>query len=160
MYLQESSDCERERGVMTDYDDALDVIDFSETVSLHARRKRRWRQRNPDRNRERDRIDQNNRRARLLGARGRITVAEWLMLVGKFGGRCLCCGEIRDLQIDHIRPLEHGGANSICNIQPLCEQCNKRKGRREIDYRGGVSDERATQAETPRGAQAQAQTGS
>ena len=32
------------------------------------------------------------------------------------------------LEVDHIRPLLHGGSNTIDNMRALCTPCNKRKG--------------------------------
>jgi 5-methylcytosine-specific restriction endonuclease McrA len=47
----------------------------------------------------------------------------------------LCCKQEKPLTIDHVVPLSLGGSNSIDNLQPLCHQCNSRKGTRIIDYR-------------------------
>jgi 5-methylcytosine-specific restriction endonuclease McrA len=47
-------------------------------------------------------------------------------------GRCAMCGRtpLEDgvkLQIDHRVPQEWGGDNSLENLQPLCEECNRGK---------------------------------
>jgi 5-methylcytosine-specific restriction endonuclease McrA len=113
-------------------------MDFSDEVSPAARWQRRWRQNNYEKYLLRNRIETARYRAKRLGASGDFTVAEWLMLVAKYGCRCLCCGQMgggNDLQIDHVVPLEMGGSNNIDNIQPLCEKCNKAKGKKVIDYR-------------------------
>ncbi len=37
------------------------------------------------------------------------------------GASCAVCGSKRDLAIDHIVQLSHGGTNAISNLQVLCE---------------------------------------
>lgn len=80
----------------------------------------------------------NNRRARLQQANGSFTSKEWKKLCKHYNYTCLCCRrqepEIK-LTVDHVVPLSKGGANSIENIQPLCQSCNSSKHRRIIDYR-------------------------
>lgn len=79
------------------------------------------------------------RRTREAQAEGKHTSAEWRELCARYDYTCLCCGRREpDIKLskDHIVPLVMGGRNSIDNLQPLCLQCNKSKGTREIDYRG------------------------
>jgi 5-methylcytosine-specific restriction endonuclease McrA len=76
-----------------------------------------------------------NRRARMLSNGGSHTVEEWEMLCESFGNVCLCCGEEKKLTKDHIKPIKLGGTNYIWNIQPLCMDCNLKKGVNEIDFR-------------------------
>ena len=39
-------------------------------------------------------------------------------------GRCVYCGEQKDLHLDHIIPLSKGGASIAENLQILCSKCN------------------------------------
>ncbi|HEX6947170.1 MAG TPA: HNH endonuclease [Acidimicrobiia bacterium] len=51
------------------------------------------------------------------------------------GFRCSHCGfvgDIRQLEVDHVRPLARGGTDSPDNLQTLCRRCNRRKGARFI----------------------------
>jgi hypothetical protein len=52
------------------------------------------------------------------------------------GGRCLKCGSVLDLHIDHILPVAKGGLTKLDNLQLLCAMHNLSKGAREsISYR-------------------------
>lgn len=97
---------------------------------------RRWRRNNPDKALQKD----HRRRARLHDAPGRFTLKEWEALKCAYGHICLACKQPEPaikLVPDHVIPIARGGANTIDNIQPLCDVCNKRKGARTIDYRDG-----------------------
>lgn len=80
----------------------------------------------------------NNRRARIEQVGGSFTSREWKQLCKHYNYTCLCCGRQEPnikLTVDHVIPLAMGGANSIDNIQPLCQSCNSSKYIKAIDYR-------------------------
>jgi HNH endonuclease len=60
---------------------------------------------------------------------GRAPVSTDLVraVVARDGQRCVECGAIEDLQIDHILPVALGGATSEGNLQVLCADCNRAK---------------------------------
>lgn len=92
----------------------------------------RNRHRNPDKERER------KRKRRTQQANTHFTQQEWRELKAKYGFICLRCGQSKALHADHVIPLSLGGSNSIDNIQPLCAECNLKKGVQVIDYRQHV----------------------
>jgi hypothetical protein len=75
------------------------------------------------------------RRQRELESGKGFTTAQFAALVRKYRGRCVRCGKVKRLGADHIVPLSKGGAHDISNIQPMCWDCNKDKGRTAQDYR-------------------------
>jgi len=66
---------------------------------------------------------------------GEYTSEEWDSMCLLVGGRCVACGQITKLEVDHVIPVSQGGRNDIDNIQPLCRSCNASKGPNEMDYR-------------------------
>jgi ATP adenylyltransferase len=54
--------------------------------------------------------------------------------------RCELCGisaEDKAIEVDHIEPSNHGGADDISNLQALCYSCNASKRDRDnTDFRG------------------------
>lgn len=108
------------------------AIDKANRNPKHIQRVVDWQRRN----RERTRIHKLNRRARELGAEGRVTLAEWRAILDRYGRRCLYPGCDRtDIQRDHVLPLVKGGTNTADNLQPLCSHHNASKGAKYIDYR-------------------------
>ena len=74
---------------------------------------------------------QATRRAREVGVGGSHTQEEWEALCAAHGGACAWCGcTYKPLTRDHIVPLSRGGSHDITNIQPLCRNCNCKKGAR------------------------------
>lgn len=50
------------------------------------------------------------------------------------GYRCELCGiaaDERAIEVDHILPRKHGGADDLTNLQALCFKCNANKGARD-----------------------------
>jgi hypothetical protein len=45
-------------------------------------------------------------------------------------GTCVDCGSRARLELDHIIPVVHGGANTVRNLEIRCEACNRSKGAR------------------------------
>lgn len=74
------------------------------------------------------------RRERMLMRRN---YAEWYAaLVQQFGECCANCGTADDsLVIDHILSIARGGLSELGNLQLLCAECNRLKGKLVIDCR-------------------------
>ncbi len=59
------------------------------------------------------------------------------ILFGKQEGLCNGCRsafEFRNFEIDHIVPKDAGGADDDHNLQLLCGWCNRKKGKRSMEY--------------------------
>lgn len=48
------------------------------------------------------------------------------------GYKCLACGAIDDLTLDHIQPQSRGGGHQETNLRTLCRSCNSRRGAGEL----------------------------
>lgn len=84
-----------------------------------------WRLQNPERKRGYLR----QRRARLRGDAGQITVAEWQAVLTAYRHRCAYCGARGPLEQDHVIPVARGGRHTIHNVVPACRSCNATKGK-------------------------------
>lgn len=103
-----------------------------------AERKRRERDRESFN--RRGRINTGRRRVRKAKLPGSHTHEEWTALCERFQWRCVCCGtnnSTATLARDHVIPITKPlSTDDICNIQPLCQSCNSKKGNRHtMDYR-------------------------
>lgn len=78
-----------------------------------------------------------NKRARKAGARGRLHFSAAQFIYQLSGRRCLRCGAVVPLSLDHVSPLALGGRGDMFNLQVLCCQCNQQKGLSLADYRRG-----------------------
>lgn len=65
----------------------------------------------------------------------RIFKTAYADLVANYGEMCLNCGAIDDLVIDHIISIAKGGRSEMANLQLLCPECNRLKGKLCIDCR-------------------------
>lgn len=62
--------------------------------------------------------------------RRKLKTLERQQVYNKFKGHCAYCGceiEFKDMQVDHIEPLELGGADELYNMYPACRSCNHYK---------------------------------
>lgn len=120
------------RRVYTDAQRARNAAKYAANRESEIAKVLAWKKRNPAI------VNANNarRRARRKNAEGAFTNEEWFSLCAKYDGKCLRCGEVKPMSIDHVMPLSLGGSNYISNIQPLCKSCNSWKHDRHIDYRG------------------------
>lgn len=46
--------------------------------------------------------------------------------VNYYGGKCWVCRKPYEA-IDHVKPLNKGGAHMLCNLRPICRACNTSK---------------------------------
>jgi len=77
------------------------------------------------------------RRAAKRDAPGSFCANQWKRIVAHYSptNRCLHCGKVSILTVDHVVPLSRGGSNYPSNLQPLCISCNLRKHTHAKDYR-------------------------
>ena len=62
--------------------------------------------------------------------------SDWYQqLVATHGERCANCGASDVLVLDHVIPIAKGGASQLDNLQLLCGECNRIKGKLMIDCR-------------------------
>lgn len=76
-----------------------------------------------------------NRRARKMGLEGRVSLAQWELVLEMCDWKCLRCGEDSWLEMDHVVPLGRGGEHAARNLQALCRDCNNLKGAEPMELR-------------------------
>ena len=74
--------------------------------------------------------DQDPLPPRLAPKRRPIPPAIRLRVFERDAWRCVQCGSVEDLTIDHIYPWSLGGSDTEGNLQTLCRPCNCSKGAR------------------------------
>lgn len=67
----------------------------------------------------------------------RANYTDWFeRLRAAYGECCANCGAGDSLVLDHIVPIAKGGRSHVDNLQLLCAECNRIKGKLVIDCRG------------------------
>lgn len=113
-----------------------------ERAAQKSRKAIEWHRHNPEqtlairaRYRQRRRAEiRMSDQARRSGGSNALTVAQWDEIVAFYGNRCLACGAIEKITMDHIVPVSLGGKTEAANVQPLCRHCNSKKSTKIIDY--------------------------
>lgn len=62
--------------------------------------------------------------------RKRISPKDRQAIYSKYGGHCAYCGKkiaIKEMQVDHLKPLRLGGEDEMSNYMPTCRMCNHYK---------------------------------
>ena len=113
---------------------------YARTPGARANRQK-WELRNKERFRDAKLRAHHQRRARKRGQLGKVSRGIFALLLEKQSERCAapwCRAKIskkpsrgiRKFELDHILPLEKGGLHDDSNLQLLCYQCHRKKGRR------------------------------
>lgn len=61
--------------------------------------------------------------------------AAYAELVGRYGQVCANCGSGEKLVLDHVLSIAKGGLSTVDNLQLLCAECNRLKGKLWLDCR-------------------------
>lgn len=56
-------------------------------------------------------------------------------LVAQYDAACANCGATEQLVVDHVLPIAKGGLSAYANLQLLCAECNRIKGKLWFDCR-------------------------
>lgn len=65
-----------------------------------------------------------------------LSKEERMLVYCKMKGHCAYCGcelEYKDMQVDHVIPLAHGGEDAVDNMLPTCRGCNHYKRGMEFE---------------------------
>jgi 5-methylcytosine-specific restriction endonuclease McrA len=83
---------------------------------------------------ERDNSSSDGRKSRAPISRTKV-----IAVMRKSESKCVHCGSMDDLQIDHIIPHSRGGSDDLDNLQMLCQKCNASKGAKTMEeWLGGA----------------------
>lgn len=73
---------------------------------------------------------EDTRRFPRFAERKAISSATRQLIYRRDGHRCVTCGSLERLTLDHIYPWSLGGSDEPSNLQTMCQPCNSRKGAR------------------------------
>jgi 5-methylcytosine-specific restriction endonuclease McrA len=59
----------------------------------------------------------------------------YAQIVEKYGEVCANCGSHEKLVLDHVLSIAKGGLSTLDNLQLLCAECNRLKGKLWLDCR-------------------------
>lgn len=62
--------------------------------------------------------------------RKQISPKDRQTVYSKYTGHCAYCGkevDIKEMQVDHLKPLRLGGEDEMSNYMPACRMCNHYK---------------------------------
>jgi len=96
-------------------------------AKLHSpAKKAKWRKNNPDKHN----ATCARHRAKKCSAPGDgLSGEQRKQLIDDAKGICSYCGKFyKHLTLDHVIPLDHGGAHDISNLRVACRSCNSSKG--------------------------------
>jgi 5-methylcytosine-specific restriction endonuclease McrA len=103
--------------------------------------RKKWNQADPIRYGLSKRCEYSNKKAKDLGAEGKLKTADVIEAVNLHGWHCHYCKKILDIKsitLDHLTPFSRGGLNVIENIAPACGTCNRSKGTKTAEeYKNG-----------------------
>ena len=54
-------------------------------------------------------------------------------LFSKYDNRCVYCGEVSQMTLDHVVPISRGGKHEALNLVPACHLCNSVKRNKLVD---------------------------
>lgn len=60
----------------------------------------------------------------------RFTFHQFEARMAFYGGCCWMCGSPDANEVDHVKPIAHGGAHMLANLRPACGPCNRSKAYR------------------------------
>lgn len=95
-----------------------------------------WKEANPERKIEIDRLWRLNnperryeaeKRRRLKISKHRLDPKLVEQKIDYWGRKCWMCKTSPYQSLDHVKPLNKGGAHMLCNIRPACLKCNSSK---------------------------------
>lgn len=101
------------------------------------RRRKREKERNPEKYKARQNAHKRNREARISGNGGRHTAKDILFLLDMQKCKCATCkvNIKNNYNVDHVIPLALGGSNAKDNLQLLCPTCNRAKSAKHpVDF--------------------------
>lgn len=97
--------------------------------------RRAWKRRNPAKARSASALAESRRRARIAGAKGSFSLADWEGALAFFDHACAYCGAANPQHREHVVPLcraEHSPTHGPENILPACKPCNSSKRSRLV----------------------------